>query len=521
MAKWCFVLLLCIISRAEPKKNVLFIVVDDLRTQLGAYGESTKTPSLDNLASTSMVFERAYVQLAVCSPSRTSVLTGRRPDSNHAWRNTGDEYWRLHSNATSMPQYFKENGYRAIGMGKVYHPGGASGSDDKKYSWSVPYFHAADKVDSPNSWACFKNIEDNVLRDGQLADKAVETLNEIKKNRTKGDDTPFFLAVGFHRPHLPLHIPAKYCDLYPEADKIPLANNMDAPKYMPPIAWNPLQGLADYADTAKYKIEKCEENAAVSINDTECHISDSDAQAIRRAYYAGVSFTDAQIGRVLQELKKQDFADKTITVMWADHGWKLGEHNMWGKFTNFEDDTHVPFMLRVPGVTDHGMRTNALVELVDIFPTLTDLAGIDVPTVCPEDKSPLTCVEGTSVAPLLKDPKMEWKKAAFSQYPRPSNGLASIPGKPSFKPESVNHLEDVMGYALRTDTYRFVEWYSFDRTKAKPNFDDVWGTELYDHTNATTFFDDENTNIASEKNMTDTVKELRKILQAGWRNIKI
>ena len=171
---------------------------------------------------------------------------------------------------------------------------------------------------------------------------------------------------------------------------------------------------------------------------------------------------------------------------------------MWAKHTNFEDDTHVPFMLRVPGVTDSGMRSKALVELIDIFPTLTELAGLDTPPVCPEgNKDLLACVEGTSVVPLLKNPDQQWKKAVFSQYPRPAGGFQILPGKPAF--EKNNRGEAVMGYSMRVDQYRFIDWYKFDHTSAMPDFNNIWDTELYDHSQLTEFFnDDENTNMADD-----------------------
>lgn len=522
MAHYSALLLLCLLSVVklqQDKKNVLFFAIDDLRTQLSVYGENiAQTPSIDALAAESMVFERAYCQVAVCSPSRASLLTGRRPDTNHVWEIASDEYWRNFTNATTIPQYFKDNGYVSIGMGKIFHPGAPSGHDDIKYSWSLPYFHGSDDVKSPNAWACFKNASDNALTDGKIADKAVETLKEIKLNRTKGDNTPFFLAVGFHKPHLPFFAPSKYCDLYPEADKVPLAKNPDAPTKMPPIAWVTIEGFTRFKDMKKYHLPECQSDVDAAMRGDRCRVTDEDAHVLRRAYYSSLSFTDAQLGRVMMELDNQGLAKDTIVVLWADHGWKLGEHNMWRKFANFEDDTHVPFMLRVPGMTDAGMRTSALVELIDIFPSLTELAGLKVPPLCPEgNKDILACVEGSSVAPLLKDPKQEWKKAAFSQFPRPESGLSSIPGKQPFKPN--NHGEAVMGYAVRADTYRFIEWYTFNRTTAKPDWDSVWGTELYNHTYATKFFNDENENLAEEKDMAEIVKEMRKILQAGWKSV--
>ena len=183
--------------------------------------------------------------------------------------------------------------------------------------------------------------------------------------------------------------------------------------------------------------------------------------------------------------------------------------------TNFEDATHVPFMIRVPGVTDQGMRTEALVELIDIFPSVTELASLEIPPQFPEDnKNLLTCIEGTSVVPLLSDPKMQWKKAAFSQYPRPWVGFPAIPNKPPF---SRHTPEAVMGYTIRVDSYRFTEWYGFDNTTGLSNFNDIWGTELYNHTEPVVFFNDKNVNLVVKPEMKSVVEELRRMLQAGWR----
>ncbi len=275
-------LLLSALRLQDAKKDVLFIAVDDLRVELGCYGEdSAKTPHIDALATTSMVFERAYCQVAVCSPSRASLLTGRRPDTNHVWRIAPDQYWRTFTYATTIPQYFKENGYRSIGMGKIFHPGAPSSNDDVKYSWSLPYFHGKNKVKNGNSWHSFENISDNDLRDGQIGDKAVETLREIKQNCTKGDSIPFFLATGFHKPHLPFFAPSKYYDMYPPAEEIPLPKNPNAPTDMPPIAWSTSFELRNYINMQKYNSPLCRENAATSMMGGICHISDTDAHILR------------------------------------------------------------------------------------------------------------------------------------------------------------------------------------------------------------------------------------------------
>ena len=511
---------------ASAKKNVLFFAVDDLRPELGAYGvDFIKSPHVDDLASKSILFERAYCQIAVCSPSRASLLTGRRPDTNHVWKISGNEYWRTvpdATNATTIPQYFKDNGYITIGMGKIFHPGKPSGNDDDEYSWSpegLPYFHGKEDSSIAKGAAWYDFDEpDSKRRDGQIADNAVNVIQQIKKNRTNGDDRPFFVAVGFHKPHLPFYCSSKYYNLYPSVEDTKLPENPDTPDGMPYIAysvWNELRGYSDIKPI--FNGTQCGIDPDLSVHSKKCLIPEKKVKELRRAYYSCVSFTDAQIGRVMRELEMQGLADDTIIVLWADHGWQLGEHNEWCKQTNFEDATRVPFMIRVPGVTDSGMKTKAFVELIDIFPSLTELAGLDVPPMCTENSpKSIACVEGSSVVPLLSNPDREWKKGSFSQYIRPYNqGLTQIPGRPPFDPSEAG--ESVMGYTVRVDKYRFTEWYRFNRTTSTPNFHDVWGTELYDHSSPTVFFNDENVNLANKPEMKSTVDELRKMLRAGWR----
>ena len=218
---------------------------------------------------------------------------------------------------------------------------------------------------------------------------------------------------------------------------------------------------------------------------------------------------------MVNELGQLGFADNTIIVLWADHGWQLGEHNHWAKHTNFEDVTHVPFMIHVPGITDKGIRTKALVELIDIFPSITELAGLKVPPMCPqEDNNILACVEETSVTPLLTNPDQQWKKAAFRQYARLSGGLSKVPNEPPFSSECG---ENVMGYSLRMDQYHFIEWYRFNRTTATPDWSDIWETELYNHTEPVVFFNDENLNLANQLDMKSLLEDLHKMIHDGWR----
>ena len=505
-------------SQKQNLKNVLFIGIDDLRPELGTYGSKvTKSPNIDKLASQSIVFERAYCQVAVCSPSRASLLTGRRPDTNHVWRIASDEYWRDYTNATTIPQYFKENGYVSIGMGKIFHPGAPSGNDDKAYSWSLPYYHAPTVPGNHKIWESFEGYSDDQLQDGKIADNAVKILNEIKQNKSSGDNRPFFVAVGFHKPHVPWYAPSKYYDLYPPAEDIELPSNPEVPESFPPVARAVITPFINFPDVKQFypNLTKCFTDVQASFYGKECRIPGDYTRVLRRAYYACVSYTDTLVGKVVNELESIGLANDTIIVLWADHGYQLGEHNHWEKHTNFEDATHVPFMIRVPGVTDDGSRTDAFVELVDIFPSITELAGIPVPPMCSEGSNkPLACVEGTSITPLLKNPKMEWKKAAFSQYPRPSQGMTQIPNEPAY---SDAHQEDVMGYTIRVEQYRFTEWYGFNRTTATPDWNDIWGTELYNHTEPVVFFNDENKNLAGNQEMLSVIKELRQMLQAGWR----
>ena len=519
-ASLCFLVALAVsICVTKPtagqKKNVLFFAADDLRPQLGTYGlDFIKSPNIDKLASQSIVFEKAYCQVAVCSPSRASLLTGRRPDTNHVWEIANDEYWRDFTNATTIPQYFKENGYISAGMGKIFHPGLPSGNDDIAYSWSVPYFHAPPDSANNMSWHSF-DTDDSNLQDGKIASYAISTLKEIKQNRTKGDNRPFFVAVGFHKPHLPFYCAKKYYDMYPPVEQIAPPMNPDVPKDFPPIA-RAFGMMPMFKDIAPFFPNRTKCKTDVQASFYECRISEDYTRVLRRGYYSCVSQTDALVGRVIDEMESLGFADDTIIVFWGDHGWQIGEHNHWTKMTNFEDGTRVPFILRVPGITDGGMRTKALVELIDIFPTLTELAGLPVPPLCPADtKQPLTCVEGTSLTPLLEDPTLQLKKAAFSQYPRPNCGMTVIPNEPAF--DTTEHNENVMGYTIRLDQYRFTEWYRFNRTTATPNFTDIWGTELYNHTEPVVFFNDENINMAHQPDMQDLVQTLRKMLHAGWR----
>lgn len=455
-------------AQDKPKYNVLFVAVDDLRPELGCYGNTlVKSPNLDRLAKTGFVFDRAYCQQAVCSPSRTSLLTGCRPDTTKVYELV-THFRDTIPDVVTLPQLFKQHGYHTQGISKIYH-----GPLDDAKSWSVPHDRAQGPQYGPEGRALLKKLQagvkgkdaprgpaweapdvaDNALADGAVADRAVELLGKLK-------DKPFFLAVGFLKPHLPFVAPKKYWDLYKPGD-FQLAKNPYAPKGSPGYA------LSNWGELRRYhQMPKKTEP-----------LTAAQARSMLHGYYACVSYLDAQVGRLLDELDRLKLADNTIVILWGDHGWFLGEHGMWCKHANYELATRAPLLLRVPG-TKPGQRTKALVEFVDVYPGLAELCGLPIPAT----------VEGTSFKPLLDDPNRPWKTAAFSQYPR------TIPGQGA-----------AMGYAMRTDRYRLVEW----RGKAK----DFREYELYDHEKDP----EENVNLAAQPDSAKLVQSLAKQLQAGWQ----
>ena len=481
------------------KPNILFLMADDMRNQLGSYyGRDfpspvhpvMHTPNLDALASRSLLLKRAYVQQAVCNPSRSSLLPGRRPDTTHVYH--GFQYFReVGGNFTTIPQYFKENGYVSVGIGKIFHSGHKASADDDPVSWSMPYFHAPNEkywmAKQHGSWkAVDKDIAQNQpLPDVQIADHAVQTLHTLANNTSQ----PFFLAVGFHKPHMPFIFPADFLDYYPAGD-IRLPDNPYAPVNMPEVAWYSFKDLGDYPDLKKF-------NISGNINTT---LPDLKVLELRRAYYSAITYTDSLIGQVLRQLRSLGLADNTIVSFCSDHGWQLGEHGEWRKKTNFELATQAPMMLHIPGVTDQGVVAESITEFVDLFPTLVEAAGLPPLPLCPQDSSTVTlCTEGTSMMPLLPghSDSRPWKNVAFSQFPR--NGP---------------HKASVMGYSLRTDQYRYTEWARFlDAPHYHPDWDVLYGVELYDHGTDP----EENYNHADDDDYKDIRQELSRQLRAGWR----
>lgn len=458
LAAACFFVSTLFAGGSENRPNVLFIAIDDLRPELGCYGaEHILSPSIDKLAREGVRFDRAYCQQALCGPSRASLLTGLRPDSSQIHGN--HVHFRKHyPRITTLPQHFKTRGYHTQSMGKIYHgvfPPGSSLTVPDTFgdapSWSVPtyrpgprYYYTEEGVAAaresfkrmyraknpgPDDWTRklvfgpmteAPDVPDTTLYDGKVAQRAVETLR-----RLAGGEKPFFLAVGFIKPHTPFIAPKKYWDLYAPS-RIELAVNPKVPEGAPPLAIHSSGEIRRYTDQPK-----------------RGPFTEANQRRLRHGYRACVSYIDAQVGRVIDELDRLGLKEKTIVVLWSDHGYHLGEHGLWGKTTNFELDTRVALIIRAPGKKGNGQASEALVELVDLYPTLADLAGLPIPGH----------LEGTSMARLLDNPDLPWKAFANSQYTRGRR----------------------RGYSIRSHAFRYTEWYDLASGKRLAR-------ELYDHT---------------------------------------
>jgi len=465
---------LMILSTANCKKmNILFLMADDMRPNLGAYDDINEgifsqpkmhTPNLDALAAKSMVFEKAYVQQSLCSPSRTSALTGRRPDTTRI--SSIGYYWREYGgNFTTIPQFFKENGYYTIGSGKLFHGGPSSNGNDCKYSWSdCPYHAPSDPYDDDksHSWVAFSDeqLDEQPLLDTMDATWLINRLRAV----TKDEEPPFFIGYGVHKPHSPWFFPERFLDYYPE-EEMAVTDNPYVPEDMPDLAWHK-PPIFDYEDVSAEVLN------IPNLGQANVTIPDWKAKELRRAYYASISHADEELGRVIDDLKTLGLEKDTIIIFWGDHGWDLGEHSHWCKLTLFETDNRVPFMIHIPGVTDGGMRTSKLVEMVDIFPTLVELAGFDPMDRCPVPSNDIElCSEGRSILPLFEDPDAsDWDNTVFWQHSRDGHHDEIVP--------------NAMAYSIRVDNYRYTEY-----VNVKDNGDQTWDTlwdkpadheELYD-----------------------------------------
>jgi iduronate 2-sulfatase len=419
-------------ANSSKPKNVLFIAVDDLRVELGCYGqEHVLSPNIDKLASQGALFERAYCQQTVCNPSRASLLTGKSPDQLQVW--DLPTHFRVHSpDVVTLPQLFKRHGYHTQCVGKIFHNWRQDEWKGDPVSWSVPSSlhynsHGNDKpqvegvlppdlASGVGGTEC-RDVPDEAYFDGRVAVLASRVLRECAARKR-----PFFLAVGFWKPHTPFNAPKKYWDLY-EREEIPLPDHLTPPRAVPNLAMT----------SARYRGGENSESL----------------KEMHHGHLAAISYLDHQVGRLLTTLDELSLRDETVIVFFSDHGLHLGEHGLTRKTTVFELDAHVPMIIATPENTG-GKRISGFAELLDLFPTLTELCGITNPDG----------LAGTSLVPLLKDPSRVTRRFALTQTPRPNYPRGKRPVH--------------MGYSIRTDDWRYTEWRNFQT-------DQVVSRELYDH----------------------------------------
>ena len=419
---------------AAERPNVLLICVDDLKPNLGCYGDPlAKTPNIDRIAARGIRFEMAYCNQAVCAPSRNNLLLGSRSTSIGVY-SLGQHFRLTVPDAVTMTQHFMRHGWRAESIGKILHTG--HGNHDDSASWSVPskiekvveYLDPASSAGGQltREEAFFTNqklgqihtlprgaawesmdVEDNAYADGRIADEGIRRLQAASERK----DTPLFLALGFVKPHLPFTAPKKYWGLH-DRQAFPLAENQTDPAGAPPYAGKKGGEIVNYDPLTRENL-----------------VEEKIQRTLIHGYYAATSFTDAQIGRVLDELDRLGLSENTLIVLWGDHGWHLGDHGYWTKHTNYEQANRIPLLIVAPGVTQPGSTTQQPAETVDVFPTLAELAGLPAPT----GPQP---IDGLSLVPVLRDPAVTIRDHAYHCFPRGST----------------------MGRAIRTTRYRLVEW---------------------------------------------------------------
>ncbi len=471
------------VEGGTARPNVVFVAIDDLRNELGCYGVSDMhTPHIDRLAENGTLFENHYVQFAVCIPSRVAMLTSLRPERTH--QIYGPSVWQNTPSAMPLGKTFTAAGYATVSLGKIWHVVGGNDGDAFDVRWrpstggyadpentriarELKKFVQSSQTVKWRSGAPYSmkppiteagDVPDNTYWDGMVADKAVSELRRLSQ-----DQKPFLLAVGFSKPHLPFVAPQRYWDLYNEED-MPLASNPDWPKDMPKVAFNRHINMFDYSYGSHKPFIKGK------------RMPDKTARHLIRAYRAATSYVDAQVGKVLAELDRLGLADNTVVVLWGDHGWHLGDNGMWSKHSNFEAATHSPLIIRAPGREHKGTRCRAMVETVDIFPTMLDLCGLP----------PLPVADGKSLVPLLIEPQRDWDEASFHVYNRGRQG---------------NGL--VVGHGVRTVRYRLVSW---NRGWAMTGRQ--VGIELYDyHVDP-----DETQNLAENPDYTEVRERLMTLL---------
>ncbi len=411
--------------------NVLFIAVDDLRPELGVYGSRAKTPNIDRLAASGLQFNRAYCNQAVCGASRVSLMTGLYPEYTGE-RSAHVIGWReRHPDVVTLNQFFKQNGYITVGIGKIYHNWEGAGADIENWTqWvdtqGIQYYADPATIEQgkqqaaafgvefkrgPTTEAAVSEAAEENYHDGFRASEGVRLLQKVAAS-----DQPFFLAVGFSKPHLPFSAPVKYWDLYQRED-FSMPDNLGVPS-----------GYPEYARNAKPGEMRVYSDVPPSVDPQD--FPEEMNQRLIHGYHACVSYTDRNVGMVLDALARSGKADNTIIIFWADHGWKLGDHSSWCKHTNFECDTRVPLMIVHPQMKQAQGTTDALVELIDLYPTLAELCGLEAPAH----------LQGKSLVPVLKDPAQAHREYAYSSYPR--------------RPD-----DDIVGHSIRSPRYRYTEWW--------------------------------------------------------------
>ena len=475
----------------QTRPNVLFIAVDDLKPILGCYGDKlAKTPNIDKIAKRGTVFMTNYCQQAVSGPTRASLMTGMRPDYTGVW-DLKTRMRDVNPDIVSLPQYLIKQGYSTLGIGKIYDTRCVDQDIDKP-SWSVPFYKNADEYISKstgqpemqtyqlpatkalnqkyrdegktkglkgtelsgyNSKLIHPSVEsadvpDNAYLDGATALKAKDILIKLSKN-----NKPFFFAVGFLKPHLPFVAPKKYWDMY-KREEMPLAPFQEKSKNGPEIAYHQSSELLAYTDIPDL--------ASFSDQKVGIDLPVDKQKELIHGYYACTSYTDAQVGVLLNTLDSLGLLKNTIIILWGDHGWHLGDHNLWCKHTNFEQATHAPLLISAPWI--QSSKTKSPTEFIDIFPTICDLIGVPIPDH----------LDGKSLVPLMKNPKLIIKDYAVSQYPRTNNKQET---------ERLGFSDgQFMGYSIRTAQYRYTIWLKDSFRSSKPFHKDlVVASELYDY----------------------------------------
>lgn len=453
-------------QKAKKKYNVLFIAVDDLRPELGCYGNTTiQTPNIDKLGSQGVVFNRAYCQQAISMASRASIMTGMKPENNLIYENgTANE---AYPGQDKIEDIFRKSNYRIQAYGKIYNYYSDNRTQfGETYTDTNPHSKAKGRdyltsenqalVQSDGYWGGrayeMADVADNEYRDGFFAEEACKRLTQFAKSKE-----PFYMAVGFIRPHLPFNAPKKYWDLYSRED-IQLAKNQTIPINHGSLIVHNFEELRNGYDSIPLRRE----------------VIPSDLQhTLKHGYYACVSYIDAQVGKLMAELKRTGLDKNTIVVLWSDHGYKLGEHGMWCKHTNFDLDTRVPLIIKTP--QGKSGVSQSFVELLDLYPTLMDLCGLEKPNF----------IEGTSLTNELQNPEQVFRTEAYSMYP---------------------HRDQMIEYSVVDKNYRYMQWVHLPTGEVRAE-------ELFDHS----IDRDENINISSYPEYAGVKKRMAAQLKSKWK----